>query len=274
MLDVASPLALDRRAFVGARRTLVVGVLASVAAIAGAEALVAFGDLVAGLILHAVVLLALVSCYSAAGQAAPGERSQTEPAFLALALVPLMRIASLVGSFPEVSRMLWPVFAGIPVLAGSILVARVDGMRGALAWPVRASWRVQASAVAAAVPLSLLGYGLLHPDPLVRHAAWTRFAAAAAVLVVFTGVLEEVVFRGLLQHSLTLIVPRSAPLFTNVLFSAAFLGTRSVTFVGFAAVVGLLASAVVVRTRSLAGVSIGHGFLNVGLLLIWPSVFA
>ena len=92
---------------------------AYVAAIAGAEFVVARVGVVPGLICHALILLALLDHY-AWQRSAPYRR-----ALPVLALAPLLRILSLAMPIGAVPRLYWYVLVGLPLLAGVMLAGRL-----------------------------------------------------------------------------------------------------------------------------------------------------
>jgi membrane protease YdiL (CAAX protease family) len=92
----------------------------------------------------------------------------------------------------------------------------------------------------------------------------------AVILTVFAASTEEVLFRGLLQHVVTDICPRSGVLWSAFLFASMYIGSLSVGYVLFMGLVGLFFGWCVRQTGSLWGVILAHGGLIVGLVCVWP----
>ncbi|MDQ3865330.1 MAG: CPBP family intramembrane metalloprotease [Actinomycetota bacterium] len=254
--------------------------LASVylAGIVVAEISVAFFDLTAGVLLHALLVLMLLNHYLFARvslRADPGsEGRRGEPAdvLLVLPLVSLLRIVSVTVVLEEVPEIYQYAVAGTPVLLSAVAASR--SVRGAsIARRLRSwSWRTQLPIAVSGVPLGYLGFVLARPESAFAHVTPANALLGAAILVVFTGFAEEIVFRGLLQDALTAVFGAGGLLASSALFAAAYLGAGPAGYVVFAACLGLAFAWLVRRTGSLLGVSIAHGLLNVGLILVWPSV--
>src|SRR5512136_3468195 len=95
------------------------------AALAGAEAIATFVSPLWGIVLHFILLLGLL--------AASARRSehQSHGLFLALGLVPLVRIASLAMPSVDLSQAYWYLVVSLPMLLGAFAIARVLNRRPA-----------------------------------------------------------------------------------------------------------------------------------------------
>jgi membrane protease YdiL (CAAX protease family) len=123
------------------------------------------------------------------------------------------------------------------------------------------------------IPLGLLGYAIAQPKPLPSGELLNNPVVAFIILTIFTGLMEEILFRGLLTDSAERFFgPVAGTLGVSVLFAVFNVG-GGLWFAIFALYYGLTFSLIVRRTGSLVGVTIAHGLLNTGLLVIWPQVF-
>jgi membrane protease YdiL (CAAX protease family) len=113
-------------------------------------------------------------------------------------------------------------------------------------------------------------YQILRPDPLATRLSWQAIWQPALILLVCTGLLEEMIFRGLLQRSAGDVLGRWGIPYVALLFAVLHLGYESLVDVAFVLAVGLFLAWVVHRTRSLLGVTLAHGLTNVMLFLIMP----
>jgi membrane protease YdiL (CAAX protease family) len=227
------------------------------AAIVAAETVAAFVAPVPAATIDAVVLTALLGQYVAGGGRI----------YAALALVPLLRLASIALALehPLSSYLL----SGIPVLLAVVLAADALDLPGVLRLDqirLRSQWHVALGAIA----LSGLATPLLGLEPITGHRSLPALLAAAAIVFAFAGVLEELVFRGILQGaSAPLLGAWSVPA-ANALFAATYMGSSSAAYGAFMATFGLACGWWVRRTGSLAGAAVGHGLLAAGLLVVWP----
>jgi membrane protease YdiL (CAAX protease family) len=227
------------------------------AAIVAAEAVAAFVAPVPAAIVDAVVLTALLAHYVASGRRV----------YAALALVPLLRLTSIAVALEH--PLSFYVVSGVPVLLAVVLAADALDLPGVLRLDqirLRSQWHVALGAVA----LGAIATPLLELEPVTAHRSLPALIGAALIVFSFAGVLEELVFRGILQGAFApLLGPWAVPA-ANGLFAATYLGCGSGAYGAFMTTFGLACGWWVHRTGSLAGAAVGHGLLASGLLVVWP----
>jgi uncharacterized protein len=226
-------------------------------AIVTAEAVAAFVAPVPAATIDAVVLNALLVHYVASGRRV----------FAALTLIPLLRLTSIAVAVDD--SLSFYVVSGGPVLLAVVLAADTLELPGVLRLHeirLRSQWHI----AFAALPLSALATPLLGLDPLTADHSLPALAGAAAIVFVFAGLVEELVFRGIVQGALTPPLGAWAFVVADLLFAATYLGSVSSRLGVFMAVCGLFWGWWVQRTGSLAGAAIGHGLLAAALLVVWP----
>jgi membrane protease YdiL (CAAX protease family) len=231
-----------------------------------AELLLTFVSAPLGLALHALILIALM-LQSAAEPPGP-PRNLT----LALTLVPLTRLLSLSLPLATFPRLDWYPIVTVPLLiawwgafrtldlTGGELGLRSDGLA------------LQLALAGGGLGLGAIEYRILQPQILVANASFDSFLVAALILIVFTGLAEELIFRGLLQHLASQVAGSWGLIYVSLLFAALHVGYRSFDQVVFAFSIGLLFAMVVRGTGSILGVSLAHGLVNVTLFLVMPYV--
>lgn len=228
----------------------------------GLAELVVVGDVVAGFVLHCLLLVLLVNQHLLASRRESRGKAERSPLFLALALLPLLRILSLTMPVDQVPRVLWPAAAAAPLVVAMLLLARQQGWSPRM--PTR--WHHHALVAAAGIPLGGLGYLLLPATTPLR--AWSL--PLGALVAVATGVVEEVLFRGVLQSALRRQFGSSCFLLTAAASSAAHVGTRSAAAVAFCTGTALLFGWLVERNGAVVGVAGAHGILNLYALALLP----
>jgi len=118
--------------------------------------------------------------------------------------------------------------------------------------------------------LGYVEYLILRPAALAPAADVKALLTAAAILVVFTGVVEEMIFRGLMQGTAERVLGWRGVVFVALVFTILHLGYQSVLDLLFVFAVALYFGFYVRRTRSIFGVSLAHGLINVSLFLVFP----
>jgi membrane protease YdiL (CAAX protease family) len=239
-------------------------VVAFTLAIAVAEATGAFGWVVLSTLQHAIFILVLLGAYGGLGTIS------FRHFFPILALIPLLRILSLVIPIRQVLQIYWYAMIGGPLLIAVALTIRLLALSPASLGFRRGSWTSQILLAATGLPLSIAAFFILRPKPIIPSLNGVDIIIGSLILVVFAGFTEEVIFRGLLQHVVREALGRLGLLYSSALFAIMYSGSLSGRYVLFMGAVGLLFSWGVDRTGSLWGVVVAHGILNVGQLLVWP----
>jgi membrane protease YdiL (CAAX protease family) len=241
--------------------------LAYLAGIAAAEILTTFASPPRlGLVAHAVVLLVMLV------HAARVEGKKEQAFLVSLAFAPLIRILSLSLPLADLPLLYWYPITSIPLFAAVLIAAPTLGYT----WPDLGlnlrRWGLQLVIGLSGLAFGVFEYWILRPEPLVATFEWTALIWPALLLLVSTGLLEEMIFRGLLQRASIDVLGLWGIGYIAILFAVLHTGYRSLLDVLLVAAVGLFFGWVVHRTRSLLGVTLAHGLTNVVLFLIMPFV--
>jgi membrane protease YdiL (CAAX protease family) len=265
-------MATDTRPAQRPRRVMRAGTeLAYVAAFVLAELVGIHQPMVGGLC-EAFLLVILVNHYALI------ERDRRQPLLLALAVVCLYRLLALtpLASNDALSRV---VVVGAPVLLATILalrLVRVPLVAGARAGRPGAGG-AQFLIALTGLPLSWAAYKIFKPTVAFTfsgpgRASTGEVVLAVVVLAVFSGLAEELLFRGLVHGAARLTFGPTALYVSAIIFGAAYLGTGSVAIVAFVVAVGAFFGWCYERTDSVAGVALAHALISVGVFVVWPSL--
>lgn len=234
--------------------------------VVAAELMTSLADPRVGLALHGMVLIVLLLQVALAGESGLGSL------FLALTLVPIIRILSLALPLIHFPVIYWYAITSVPLFASAWVAARSLGYsRQALGLTLH-GWPLQLAVGLSGLALGAVEWAILRPEPLVPELSLRAIVLPALILLVGTGLLEELIFRGVLQQAAGDALGRWGMPYVALLFAALHLGYQSIADVAFVLAVGLFFGAVVQRTRSLLGVTLAHGLANVMLFLVMPFV--
>jgi membrane protease YdiL (CAAX protease family) len=198
-------------------------------------------------------------------------RDQDQRRFLtALALAPLIRILSLTLPLEHVPLIYWYGIIAVPLIIATAVAAQIAGLTWESMGLRLRSLRVQAAIATFGVVLGTTEYFILRPAALISNPTWTNVWIPALILLLGTGVTEELVFRGVMQSAARGVFRRYTVLYVSLVFAALHIGYRSVVDFVFVLAVGLLFGYVVERTGSILGTSISHGVANIVLYLVVP----
>ncbi len=212
----------------------------------------------------ALLILALLNhaCYAA---------DKTNRAILSfLAIIPLAQLISFAIPLADVSI--------IAMIQSVLLITMLAAVRlTGLSWtalyvdphPVPAQYLIALSGI----PLGAAAFVLLKPGTAGVELPPGVALVTSAAVVGFAGVLDELLFRSMLQATLRGALGRAGIVLSTLLFVSTYLGSASWPALGFITVVAVYFALCVVRTRSVLGVAAAHGLLNVGWQVIWPLLW-
>ena len=234
--------------------------------IAAAEAVLAFVGVVPGVALDAVILFALLNLFLF-------RKGNDGEIYLVLALLPLLRIFSLVVPVSQVPQIYWYAMAGTPFLLALALTARFVKPRWTGLQLSRRAWVIQGVIAVSGLPLAFAAYLILRPTPLFTRLDWQEILIGSLILILFSGFMEELVFRSMLQSVMQRTFGRYGLLISSALYASMFLGSLTPGFVMLMGLIGLLFGYTVERSGSIWGAVIAHSILSIGLILILPVLW-
>jgi uncharacterized protein len=220
-----------------------------------------------GLVMHGMALVALLLLAALLEDTAEGR------VYLTLAFAPLIRLVSLSLPLQGLPMRYWYLLVGIPITISIVMVIR-HGRFSTQEMGLTANfWFLQLLFGIVGIGLGYVEYLILRPEPLAAEFTLRAIWFPAFILVVFTGFLEEIIFRGLMQTAFAAKLGRwTGIVLISILFAVLHLGYQSLLDVIFVFVVAMLFAAVTEWTGSIWGVSIAHGLTNVTLFLVFPFI--
>jgi membrane protease YdiL (CAAX protease family) len=259
------------------RQPHVTVITAYLGAITAAELATAFVNAEAGMVLHALILFVLLNHSMLLGPLpvpATGTLGDVPAKVLVavLALLPLLRLFSLTMPTHQVSPYFWYLLIGLPLLTAVVLVARYIHFS-----PVDAGiwrWSQQQGVLAVSgLPLGVIAYLSFHRVPVVESREVPYLIIGAGIVVVFLGLVEELIFRALLQPHLCALYGATRGVVITAALSAVFSsGSRSPVTMLFTFVVALGFGWMVYTERSIMGVALAHGLIGVMTILVLPNL--
>jgi uncharacterized protein len=215
-----------------------------------------------GAILCALLVVVLLNHHLAS----LGAEFDSSGVFLVLALLPLAGLLSVVMPVAHVSPAAWPLVVGAPLLLALVLAAEQLGLGRdrvglTLKYPA-----YQLGIGALGIPLGLLAFVGLRPEPLSGSVA---LAVVALSVLAFA---EELLFRGLLQPALCRLYGAAGIEVTSLLSASVALGVHSLPYALFVWLVSMGFGVATERTGSIAGTTVARTLMFIGLLIVWPHV--
>ena len=190
--------------------------------------------------------------------------------FLSLIFVPLIRLVSLSMPLAGFPLIYWYLVTSVPLLAASFLIARLAGFSGRQIGLGLGDLSLQIAIGFSGLVFGTIEYWILVPEPPVEVRSWGTMWLSAMILLVCTGFTEELIFRGIMQRAAQEAMGSLGIYYVAALFAMLHVGHAAWLDTPFVFVVALFFSWIVVKTRSILGVTIAHGLTNIVLFLILP----
>ncbi len=219
----------------------------------------------AGIIFNFAILLSLII------NSAVNKDEAQRKLWLALGLVPLIRIVGLAMPLPEISKIFWYILTAIPVLAGTFIVSRALKFSFV---DVGLNWNkglAQIFIAVSGIVLGLMDYLILKPAPLNNQLTFQFTLIPALILIIATGFTEELAFRGVMQRAIGAFNAWGF-IYIALIYAVLQIGRGSIWHCIFAFGVGIFYGWSVKKTGSILGVAFSHGLLNIALYLVLPHL--
>jgi len=219
-----------------------------------------------GLVLHGVVLISLLV------QGGFSKQQASQRYFFSMSLVPLIRLLSLSLPLSDYQFVYWYMIIGAPLFLGAFAASKVIGYQ---IRPVLLNFNkpwIQMATVFSGIWLGLVEYLILKPNPLAASLTFQEIWLPALILTIFTGLLEELIFRGILQKTAREYLGSTGIVYVALLFAVMHIGYLSVIDFLFVFGVALYFSWIVQLSGSILGVTFAHAITNICLFLIFPFV--
>lgn len=234
-------------------------------AIGLAESWVTFQDPLSGSIGHGLILIILLLHGSFGAE-------RDRPLLVALMFAPLIRMLSLSLPFLNLSLEYWWALASAPLFVMVVPVVRNLGLTRRQIGLTVGQVPTQAAIALLGIPFGIIEYLILQPRPMVQTLTFDTVITPALILLICTGLLEELIFRGVLQSAALKVIGRGGLVYVSLVFAALHIGYKSAPDIMLVLVVGLTFSILVAKTGSILGVTLAHGITNIILFIVAPAL--
>lgn len=190
---------------------------------------------------------------------------------IALIFAPLIRIVSLALPLASVSPVQAYALACLPLFVSIVSTSRALSLSRAqmgLTWR-HIFWQPVIGLLG--IPFGILEYVVLRPDPIADPTRPIAVIWATLVLFISTGLLEELMFRGIFQTVAYRLLGMLGLVYLNLVFAALHIGYASLLDVVVVFAIGMVFSWITLRTHSIVGVSLAHGLTNTLLFIVLPT---
>lgn len=237
--------------------------------IAIAEFLIYSGKIIEAMEVHAVLLLGL--CFSMLYI----KNVEIQKTYQALILLPILRLVNLsMPAFYEITLYSFVFIYGLLTIPVTIALTSQGFTRKQLGITFKKIGRYIPLSIIMGLLLAIGEYFIIETNYLVPDLSIISLLMLTLVMVFLVGLVEEIIFRSILQNRLELFLgSRGGLIVTSVLFGLMHSGYGSMVEIFYAFLVGFIIGYMFYRTRSLPLVTMTHGFINVFLFGVLPHLF-
>ena len=192
---------------------------------------------------------------------------------LAFAIVPLIRILSLSMPLTHLAYIMWFLLISIPIFIAIFACMRLQRLSlkdVGMAFPKVKDLPIEAGVVLLALPTGILEYHILMPEPLLYGLEPILLIVSVFIIIICTGFVEELAFRGLMQYHAVKMMGWWGIPFITATFAIMHIGNLNYWDVLLAFILGGVYALVARKTGSIYGVTLSHGLVNTILFLIGP----
>lgn len=229
-----------------------------------AEYTTTFISMKLGLVIHTVLLFALFIHSSLS-------KKKMKVLLAAMMMLPIIRIVGLSMPLTVVKHLYWYIIIAVPLFAASAALMRTQNLTRDEAGLNLRKLRWQVAVALTGLPMGYIEYQILRPEALIPYLSVQNFITGFAVMLIGTGLAEELLFRGIVQRNAEEVMGKvTGLLYASLLFTALHVGWKSGYDLIFVFSVAVIYGFVFQRTRSIAGITVSHGISNSILFLVMP----
>lgn len=233
--------------------------------ICASELITTYYSLELGLSLHAVLLFALLIHSSLE------ESYNFSNLLMSMMAIPMIRIISLSLPIMQIEPLYRFFIIAIPLFAASFMIIRIQKLNRVNLGLTLGNIPIQLVIALSGLVLGFIEYLILKPAPLITNFDFIAVLSASFIILISTGLAEELLFRGIIQKNIENVYGNIfGLLYASLLFTCLHIGWNSIFDWAFVFMVALFYGYVFQRTRCLFGITLSHGISNSMLFLVMP----
>jgi membrane protease YdiL (CAAX protease family) len=166
----------------------------------------------------------------------------------------------------------------VPIIVAVVILIKNQNISRKKAGLIIGNLRLQLILGLSGIAFGIIEFLIIKPtalipdlNPFIPGSNLINIALASLIIIISTGFLEELIFRGIIQRLAEPIMGNALGIiFTSVLFNILNIGWNSPANVIFIFLVSLYYGYIFQKSGSIFGIGISHGLCNVVLYLMLP----
>ncbi len=189
----------------------------------------------------------------------------------AMILLPLIEIISLNIIAITIQPIYWLAIATVPVTIAIVILMKNQQIKWRKAGLIIGNLSLQLIISLTGVAIGVIEYNIIHPTAIISNFNPLNIIIASLIIIISTGLLEELIFRGIIQKLAENIMGGILGIiFASILFTILNINWNSPLNIIFIFLISLYYGYVFQKTRSILGIGISHGLCNVTLFILIP----
>jgi len=258
----------EKRFNIGLPSNYIITLIVYLLALIAAELLTTYVNKIWGLSLHTIILFALLV------NASMVESPDFANLLRSLMPIPIIRVVGLSIPMMQIQPLYWFPIVAIPLFAASIILMRNQGLSlKDVGMTLGGNIKLQALIAATGFFSGIIEFFILKPAPLIQQFTPALLLGAFFILLISTGLAEELLFRGILQTNVTKMYGTVfALLYTSLVFTTMHIGWIYFSDLVFVFSVAMFYGYCLIKTKSIVAITVAHGISNSMLFLVMPFV--
>lgn len=229
-----------------------------------AETLTAYVNVAAGLGVHILILFVLLIHSSLVSN------EKFRELLNSMIILPLIRIVGLSMPIMAIPRLYWFIVISLPLFALAYILIKDQNLEIEDVGLTLKKPKLQFLIGLTGFPLGYLEFMILHPKPLIPMQNFLYLFLGFFILLIFSGLLEELLFRGILQrNSEKLLGALPGLLYASVLFTVCHIQWKSIYELVFVFLIAIFYGYMYQKTKSIIGITFSHGLSNFIVFLLF-----
>lgn len=185
--------------------------------------------------------------------------------------LPMIRIIGLSIPLMQIQPLYWFPIIALPLFAAAYTIMKTQGLTRQHIGLIWGNKKLQFLIALTGIFMGIIEYIILQPKPLIGVLNPINLITASIILIISTGLAEELLFRGIVQKNAENTFGLALGLlYTSVLFTALHIGWDNFYDLLFVFSVAMFYGYAFQKTRSIVGITLSHGISNSFLFLIVP----
>ncbi|MBP2047063.1 CPBP family intramembrane glutamic endopeptidase [Methanobacterium aggregans] len=240
-------------------------VLVYLAALITAEMVTAGWSMELGFVMYTGILLALLF------HASLIRDEKFSYLLMSMMALPVLGMVGLSLPIKVQDPLIWFLASAVFLLGASYAIIKVQELRPEEVGLKLGNPKVQILIALSGVLLGGVEYLILKPAPLISSFTLEWVLLGTSILLISSGLAEELLFRGIIQGNAEKVFGNAyGLLFAALVFTAMHLVWNSILDLVFVFAVAVFYGYAFQKTRSISGVTFSHGIANTFLFLVLP----